>query len=74
MSATDDDLVELPLEARAEKAFKEAVAKAIAEHHRAGRSVPVLREGRIVELPPDKTAVAESEAEYPKRGGETKAP
>lgn len=68
MSPTDDDLVGLPLEARAEKAFRQAVAEAIAGHHRAGRSVPVLRDGRIVELPRDRAAVAESEAAYTERG------
>lgn len=54
----------VPSDADVERAFQEAVAAAIDEHHRAGRSVPIWRDGRIVMLPPEQSAVAEEEAEY----------
>ena len=54
----------IPSDADVERASREAVAAAIAEHHRAGRSVPIWHDGRIVMLPPEQSAVAEEEAEY----------
>ena len=49
--------VELPpLVAKAERAMKEAVAAAIAEHWRAGRPVYVWRDEQVVELYPDGTS------------------
>ena len=42
-----------PLVAKAERAMKEAVAAAIAEHWRAGRPVHVWKDGRVVALYPD---------------------
>ncbi len=64
MKKLDKALSEIPLGERAEMAMKEAVAEAIAEHHRAGRSVPIWRDGRVVMLPPEQSAVAEEESEY----------
>lgn len=46
-----------PLFAKAERAMKEAVAAAIAEHWRAGRPVYVWRDERVVALYPDGTQV-----------------
>jgi len=47
-------VLRLPLEKRAEIAFKVAVAKAIDEHVRLGLPVYIWRDGKVVELPPNK--------------------
>ena len=52
-----DEIQLPPLFVKAEKAMKEAVASAIAEHWRAGRPVHIWRDGRVVELYPDSTTV-----------------
>ena len=39
-----------------------AVAKAIEEHRRAGRSIIVWRDGKIVEIPAEEIPVLEEEA------------
>lgn len=63
--ASDDESfkgVELPpLLEKADRAMKEAVAAAIAEHWRAGRPVYVWRDGQVVALYPDGTTVPESQ-------------
>ena len=46
-------VLRLPIEKRAEIAFKIAVAKAIDEHARLGLPVYIWRDGRVVELSPD---------------------
>ena len=48
------DVLRLPLEKRAEIAFKIAVAKAIDEHARLGLPVYIWRNGKVVELSPNK--------------------
>ena len=48
------DMLRLPLEKRAEIAFKIAVAKAIDEHARLGLPIYIWRNGRVVELSPKK--------------------
>ena len=53
MSKPSKAVLRLPLEKRAEIAFKVAVAKAIDEHARLGLPVYVWRDGRVVELSPD---------------------
>ncbi len=45
-------ILRLPLQKRAEIAFKIAVAKAIDEHARLGLPIYIWRDGRVVELPP----------------------
>lgn len=45
-----------PLVAKAERAMKEAVAAAVADHWKAGRPVYVWRDGRAVVLYPDGTS------------------
>ncbi|MBW8873905.1 MAG: hypothetical protein JF614_02995 [Acidobacteria bacterium] len=50
-----------PLVEKADRAMKEAVAAAIAEHWRAGRPVYVWRDEQVVALYPDGTCVPESE-------------
>jgi hypothetical protein len=36
-----------------ERVFQRAVAEAIEEHRRMGRSIVVMRDGKVVEIPPD---------------------
>ena len=50
MMKTRRDISKLPLEKRAEIAFKAAVAKAIDEHARLGLPVYISRNGRVVKL------------------------
>jgi len=52
MKKPSRDVLKLPLEKRAEIAFKVAVAKAIEEHTRLGLPVYVWRNGRVVKLSP----------------------
>lgn len=48
------------LTAKIDAGMKAAVAKAIEEHRRAGRSIVVSRDGKIVEIPPEEiTPLAE---------------
>ncbi len=53
MSKPSKAVLRLPIEKRAEIAFKIAVAKAIDEHARLGLPVYIWRDGRVVELSPD---------------------
>lgn len=60
---SEHDRIELPsLVAKAERAMKEAVAAAVAEHWRAGRPVHVWKDGRVVALYADGTQVPQDEA------------
>lgn len=52
MSKPSKEILRLPLERRAEIAFKIAVAKAIDEHVRLGFPVYISRNGRVVKLAP----------------------
>ena len=52
MSKPAKDVLRLPLEKRAEIAFKVAVAKAIDEHVRLGLPVYISRNGKVVRLSP----------------------
>jgi hypothetical protein len=54
---TKEALKDIPLNARAEMALKEAVADAIAEHKRMGRSIVVWRDGKVVKIPPEEIEV-----------------
>jgi len=53
VSKVSKEVLRLPLEKRAEIAFKVAVAKAIDEHTRLGLPVYVWRNGKVVELSPN---------------------
>ena len=55
MSKPSKDVLRLPIEKRAEIAFKVAVAKAIDEHTRLGIPVYIWRNSRVVKLSPNKT-------------------
>jgi hypothetical protein len=47
------NVLDLPLELRAEMALKAAVKKVIDEHARKGLPIYVWRDGKVVELPPE---------------------
>jgi len=53
MSKPSRDVLRLPLERRAEIAFKVAVAKAIDEHARLGFPIYIWRDGKVTEVSPD---------------------
>ncbi len=53
MTKPPTNVLELPLEERAELALKAAVEKVIVEHARQGLPIYVWRDGRVVEVPPD---------------------
>ena len=57
MSDPNSEIVLPPLVAKADRAMKEAVAAAIAEHWRAGRPVYIWRDERVVALYEDGTTV-----------------
>lgn len=50
----DKNVKNLPIERKAEIALKKAVAKAIAEHKRQGRSIAVWEKGKVKIIPPEK--------------------
>jgi hypothetical protein len=50
MSIETANLLDLPLEVRAEKAMKEAVEKVIEEHVRLGLPIHVWQDGAVVEI------------------------
>jgi hypothetical protein len=54
---TKESLKDIPMDIRAEMALKEAVADAIAEHKRMGRSIVVWRDGKVVKIPPEEIVV-----------------
>jgi hypothetical protein len=53
MTKPPANVLELPLEERAEIALKAAVEKVIIEHARRGLPIYIWRDGRIVEVPPE---------------------
>jgi hypothetical protein len=55
MGKPSKDVLQLPIEERAEIAFKVAVAKAIDEHARLGLPVYIWRNRKVVKLSPKKT-------------------
>ncbi|MBI5604971.1 MAG: hypothetical protein HY879_16650 [Deltaproteobacteria bacterium] len=57
---------EMPLEIMAEKALKEAVAEAIAEHKLRGHPIVVWRDGKVVSIPPEEIVVTAKRDERPK--------
>jgi hypothetical protein len=57
MKEPSHEIVLPPLAIKAERAMKEAVAAAIAEHWRAGRPVHIWQDEQVVALYPDGTTV-----------------
>ena len=53
MTKPPSNVLDLPLEQRAEMALKVAVEKVIVEHARQGMPIYVWRDGKVVEIPPD---------------------
>lgn len=53
MTKPPANILELPLEQRAEMAFKAAVEEVIVEHARQGLPIYIWREGKVVELSPE---------------------
>lgn len=49
---------------QAERALKEAVAEAIAEHRRNGVPIAIWRDGKVVLVPPDQIGVSDVQATY----------
>ena len=56
MSKPSKQVLRLPLEKRAEIAFRAAVAKAIDEHARLGLPIYIGRDGKVVELSADEVS------------------
>ena len=50
MTKPPENVLDLPLEVRAEMAFKAAVEKLIIEHARRGLPLCIWRDGQVVEL------------------------
>ncbi|MGD0221625.1 MAG: hypothetical protein ABSF71_04755 [Terriglobia bacterium] len=50
MTKPPENVLELPLEQRAEMALKAAVEKVIVEHARQGLPIYIWREGKVVEM------------------------
>jgi len=57
MTKPPANVLELPLEQRAEMALKAAVEKAIVEHARLGLPMYIWRDGKVVELSPEELRV-----------------
>ena len=55
---------EVPLEKMAEEALREAVAEVIADHKRTGDPIAILRNGKVVHIPPDQIELRETQTEY----------
>ena len=53
MTKPPANVLELPLEVRAEMAFKAAVEEVIIDHARRGLPLYIWREGKVVELSPE---------------------
>jgi hypothetical protein len=47
----------MPINDKIDRAIKAGVAKAIAEHKRAGHSIAVWKDGKVVIVPPEKIRV-----------------
>ncbi len=57
MTKPPANVLDLPLEERAEMALKAAVEKVIVEHARQGLPIYIWRDGEVVEIHPDELRV-----------------
>ena len=57
MCQSREDVRDLPLKVKAERALKEAVAEALAEHKRRGNPIAVWRNGKAVWIPPEEIVI-----------------
>jgi hypothetical protein len=55
---------DIPIEIRAERALRKAVANAIREYKRAGVPITIWHDGKVVKIPPDQIKVHEEQTEY----------
>lgn len=53
MTKTPANVLNLPLEQRAEMALRAAVERVIVEHARQGLPIYIWRDGKVVEVPPE---------------------
>ena len=53
MSVQIANLLDLPMEVRAEMALKEAVEEVMQDHIRSGRPIHIWRDGKVVEVSAD---------------------
>ena len=58
---------EMPLHVMAEKALREAVAEAIAEHKLRGHPIIIWRDGKVVSIPPEEIAIPSAKGDQPDR-------
>jgi hypothetical protein len=58
---------EMPLDIMAEKALREAVAEAIAEHKLRGHPIIIWRDGKVVAIPPEEIAITSAISDQPDR-------
>ena len=65
MNRPSPEILELPLEVRAEMALKAAVKKVVQEHVRTGRPLHIWRDGKVVAVPAHELQ-AESDPVLPK--------
>jgi hypothetical protein len=56
---------EMPLHIMAEKALREAVAEAIAEHKLRGHPIVIWRDGKVVSIPPEEIVVTTAKRDRP---------
>ena len=57
MTKPPANVLDLPLQQRAEMALKAAVEKVIVEHARQGLPIYIWRDGKVVEVPPEELRV-----------------
>jgi hypothetical protein len=60
-------LEKIPLDIMAERALKEAVAEAIAEHKLRGRPIIIWRDGKVVSIPPEEIAIPSAKGDQSDR-------
>jgi hypothetical protein len=57
----------MPLHIQAEKALREAVAEAIAEHKLRGHPIIIWRDGKVVSIPPEEIVITPAKVDQPDR-------
>ena len=65
ISTLPPEILNLPIEVRAEMAMKAAFEKVVQEHIRTGRPLHIMRDGKVVAVPAEELR-KESEAVAPK--------
>jgi len=65
MSGQIANLLDLPMEVRAEMALKAAVAKVIEDHIRSGRPIHIWRDGKVVEVSAEELRAERDSTSHP---------